>query len=75
MRTAVNSGGLQMMKVLKYDRKVLIHFSKSPLCRNPPPNWHLVQKEVPDILRLPLENELNHQDEENGAQVNEPPIA
>ena len=65
MRTAVNSGGLQMMKVLKYDRKVLIHFSKSPLCRNPPPNWLEVQKKVPDVLRFPLENEVNHQDEED----------
>ena len=66
INTAVNSGGLQMMKkILKHHREGLIYYSNSLWCRNPPPNWLEVQKKVPDVLRFPLENEVNHQDEED----------
>lgn len=38
-------------KLLKYNRESLLHWSNSPLCRQPPANFDLLLQNAPEIAR------------------------
>lgn len=45
------SDAVTTIKILKYDRESLLHFSNSPYCRQPPTNFDLVLQNAPEIAR------------------------
>ena len=55
------------MKVafMRYDRNALVHFSNSPLCRGPPPNFDLLLLNFPEIVRCSAEVGVKQQLEVN----------
>ena len=36
---------------VKYDRQVLMHWSTSPMCQSPPPDFEKVVDQLPEIIR------------------------
>lgn len=46
-----SDANMAVKKLLKYNRESLIHWSSSPLCRQPPANFDLVLQCAPEIAR------------------------